>query len=110
MYAEMVALFDSVGVGRLVCIQWEEIEGKWLAWIGDGSVPLTGRVIGLEGEGFGSAVDLGAGVEDQLVCRDACIAASGSHVVRRAIDDEVAKERLALPESAVVSFGRVELV
>lgn len=90
------------------CIRWEEIEGK--GWVGDGSVLLTGRVVGLESESFGGAVDLGASVEDQLVNRDACVAASGSHVVGWAVDDEVAEERLALPESAVVSFGRVELV
>lgn len=71
---------------------------------------LTGRVVGLESESFGGAVDLGASVEDQLVSRDACVAAGGSHVVGWAVDDEVAEERLALPESAVVGFGRVELV
>ena len=55
-------------------------------------------------------MSLVAGVEDQLVCRNAGVATGGCHVVGWTIDDEVAEERLASPESAVVGFGRIELV
>ena len=53
---------------------------------------------------------LGAGIEDELVSRDTHVAHRASHVIRRAGDDEVAEERLALPEGAVEGIGRVELV
>lgn len=53
---------------------------------------------------------LGAGIEDELVRRDAHVAHRAGHVVRGAVDDEVAEDCLALPESAVVRIRRVELV
>ena len=53
---------------------------------------------------------LRAGVEDQFVSRDAGVAHRARHVVRRAVDDEVAEEGLALPEGAVEGFARVQLV
>lgn len=53
---------------------------------------------------------LGAGIEDELVSRDAHVAHRASHIVSRAGDDEVAEERLALPESAVEGICRVKLV
>jgi hypothetical protein len=52
-------------------------------------------------------VFLGTGVEYELVSRDAHVAHRARHVVSRAVDDEVAEEGLALPESAVVRVCRV---
>jgi len=57
-----------------------------------------------------SAVQLGPGVEDELVGCEARVGGCGGHVVRRAVDDEVAKELLALEECAVIGRAGVELV
>lgn len=53
---------------------------------------------------------LGAGVEDELVGGDSHIGHSACHVVGRAVDDEVTKERLPLPECAIERIHRVQLV
>ena len=71
---------------------------------------LTGRVVGLEDEDCGGTVELVAGVEDHFVRWDALIGHSGCYVRSWAVDDKVTKERLALPECAVISFDRVELI
>ena len=71
---------------------------------------LTGRVIGLEDEDSSSAVELISCIEDHFVRWDAFIGHGGSHVVGWAVDDEIAKERLTLPEGTIVGSGRVELV
>ena len=74
---------------------------------GKGMQYLTRRVVRKRDEHSRRAVRLGAGVEDELVSRDAHVAHRAGHVVRRTIDDEVAEEGLALPESAVKGIGRV---
>jgi hypothetical protein len=55
-------------------------------------------------------VRLGAGVKDELVSRDSHVTHRAGHVIRRTVDDEVAKECLALPECAVERIFRVQLV
>lgn len=71
---------------------------------------LTGRVIGPENEYCGGAVELVAGVEDHVIRWNTLTGHSGCHVTSWAVDDKVAKERLALPESAVIGFVQVELM
>jgi hypothetical protein len=65
---------------------------------------LTRRIISREDERARGAVQLRACVEDELVRWLACISHCAGHVVCRAVDDEVAKDILTLPESAVVGF------
>jgi hypothetical protein len=55
-------------------------------------------------------VRLGAGVEDELVRWNTHVAHRAGHVVGGTVDDEVAKECLALPEGAVERIFRVQLV
>jgi hypothetical protein len=55
-------------------------------------------------------VQLRASVEDEFVRWLARVGHCAGHVVGWAVDDVVAEEVLALPESAVVRFQRVELV
>jgi hypothetical protein len=64
----------------------------------------TRRVITRKDERAGGAVQLRAGVEDELVCWLACIGHCAGHVVCWTVNDEVAENVLALPESAVVRF------
>jgi hypothetical protein len=75
----------------------------------DEGVLLTGRIVGLEDKDCRSAMELVAGVEDHFVRWYALASHSGSHTVRRAVNDEVAEQLLALPESVIVGFGQVEL-
>ena len=76
----------------------------------EGRQYLTRRVVRQRDKHSGRAVRLGTGVEDEFVSRDAHVTHRASHIVRRTIDDEVAEEGLALPESAVERVGRVQLV
>jgi hypothetical protein len=55
-------------------------------------------------------VQLRPGVENEFVRRQARVGHSGCHVVSRTVDNEIPKERLTLPESAVESIPRVKLV
>lgn len=71
---------------------------------------LTRRIVRLRNEPSRRAVLLAAGVEDELVSRHAHVAHRAGHVVRGAVDDEVSKNGLALPESAVERICRVQLV
>ena len=63
---------------------------------------LTRGVVLCEDESACGAVQVRAGVEDELVGWLAGVGHCAGHVVGRAVDDEVAEEVLALPESAVV--------
>jgi hypothetical protein len=65
---------------------------------------LTRRVITRKDERASSAVQLRAGIKDELVRWLACISHCAGHVVGRTVDDEVAENVLTLPESAVVGF------
>lgn len=67
-------------------------------------------VVWLGDECIHSSVLLRAGIEDQLVSRDTPVAHCARHVVSRTVDDEITEQRLALPESAVVGIGWVELI
>jgi len=75
-----------------------------LAWV------LTRRVIPRKDERRCGAVQLRAGVEDELVRGQASVGHCACHVMGWAVDDVVAEEVLALPESAVVGFKWIELV
>lgn len=68
------------------------------------SMLLTRRIVLREDERASSAVQLRAGIKDELVRWLACISHCAGHVISRAVDDEVAEDILALPESAVVRF------
>lgn len=74
----------------------------------EGIARLT--VVGLGNECIDGTVLLRAGVEYQLVSRDAPVTHGTGHVVCWTIDDEVAKQGLTLPESAVVGICRIELI
>jgi hypothetical protein len=65
---------------------------------------LTSRIVPRKQKRSRSAMQLRASIKDEFVCRQALISHSTSHVIRRAVDDVVSKEILALPESAVVRF------
>jgi hypothetical protein len=71
---------------------------------------LTRRIVRLCNKPSRRTVLLGSSIEDELVSRDAHVAHRASHVISRAIDNEIPKDRLALPESAVERIGRVKLV
>jgi len=77
------------------------VGGRWL---------LTRGVVLCEDESACGAVQLRAGVEDELVRWLAGVGHRAGHVIGWAVDDEVAEEILALPESAVVRLQGVELV
>ena len=55
-------------------------------------------------------MQLRACVEDELVRRQTGVGHCAGHVVGWTVDDVVAEEILALPESAVVGLQRVKLV
>lgn len=71
---------------------------------------LTSRVVAREDEWPCSAMQLRAGVEDELVRRLSGVGHCAGHVVGWTVDDVVSEEVLALPESAIVRFERIELV
>lgn len=87
----MVALFTSAELG----VSYDD-PMRWAV-----SMLLTRRIVLREDERAGSAVQLRASVEYELVRWLACISHCASHVIGRAVDDEVAEDILALPESAV---------
>jgi hypothetical protein len=49
-------------------------------------------------------MQLRASIKDEFVRRQALVSHCTGHIVRRAVDDIVSKEILALPESTVVRF------
>jgi hypothetical protein len=49
-------------------------------------------------------MQLRASIEDEFIRRQALVSHCTGHIVRRAVDDIVSKEILALPESTVVRF------
>jgi hypothetical protein len=63
---------------------------------------LTRRVVPGKDKRCRSAVQLRASIEDELIRWLTGVGHCAGHVVRRTVDDVVAEEVLALPESAVV--------
>jgi len=77
------------------------VGGRWL---------FTRGVVLCEDECACGAVQLCAGIEDEFICWLADVGHCAGHVIGWAVDDEVAEEILALPESAVVRLQGVEMV
>jgi len=71
---------------------------------------LTSRIVTRKDKRACGAVQLRASVENKLIRWLAGVGHCAGHVVSRTVDDIVAEEVLALPESAVVGFERVELI
>ena len=88
----MVALLTSV-VSRLASTKSRGCAGGGLR---------TRGVVPREDEWACGAVQLSAGVEDELVRWLTGVGHCTGHVVGWTVDDEVAEEILALPESAIV--------
>ena len=89
----MVALLTSVRVWSSASTVRCSSACSWL---------LTRGIVLCEDESARGAVQLRAGVEDELVRWLAGVGHRAGHVMGWAVDDEVAEEILALPESAVV--------
>jgi hypothetical protein len=49
-------------------------------------------------------MQLCASIKDEFIRRQALVSHSAGHVMRRAVNDVVPEEILALPESAVIRF------
>jgi hypothetical protein len=102
----MVALLTSVGVVVSFCsarLDKMQAHLRISKEVGAGH-ELTSRIIPRKQKRPRGAMQLCASIKDEFIRRQALVSHSAGHVMRRAVNDVVPEEILALPESAVIRF------